>query len=70
MPKPGQKNFRSYPELYNEIKVCYSVALTPTGAGKLDALATSLNLSRSEFVERVARGKIGLLFPEGKWICL
>ena len=60
MPQPSQKNLRGQPELYDELKRCFSVALTPTGASRLDALARSFNLSRSELVEQVARGQIPL----------
>ncbi|MGV0028448.1 ribbon-helix-helix protein, CopG family [Phormidesmis priestleyi ANT.L61.2] len=31
------------------------IALTPTGVEKLDALAAEFSLSRSEFIERIAR---------------
>jgi hypothetical protein len=64
MPKGGQKNLRNRPELYSELKHCFSVALTPTGAAKLDTLAQSVSLSRSELVERIARGTIKLDFEE------
>jgi hypothetical protein len=34
--------------------------MTPTGAKQLDALAKQMGLTRSEFVERIARGIIPL----------
>ena len=64
MPQLSQKNLRGRAELYDEVKQCFSVALTPTGASKLDALARSFHLSRSELVEKVARGQIPLQLEE------
>ena len=57
MPK-GQKKTKGTPELYNEVKKQVSLSLTPTAIVKLDELAKEHNLSRSEFVEQVARGLI------------
>lgn len=58
MAKLGQKSVRGQPELYNEVKSCFSVALTRTGVEKLDTLARSVKLSRSELIEQIARGRI------------
>ena len=58
MPRQGQKSLRGQPELYNEVKVPTSLALTPTGQKLLGALAQAWQLSRSELIERIARGDI------------
>ncbi|MBD1862409.1 MULTISPECIES: hypothetical protein [Trichocoleus] len=42
-------------QLYGELKKPTMIALTPTGVEKLDALAAEFSLSRSEFIERIAR---------------
>lgn len=41
---------------YEEVKQRCNLSLTPTAIANLDAFATQLNISRSEFVERLARG--------------
>jgi hypothetical protein len=46
--------------MYSEVKTSVCLALTPTAIVKLDELAKSLQLSRSDFVERVARGLISI----------
>lgn len=58
MAKKGTKSTRGRPEIYSEIKTSVCLALTPTAIAKLDDLAKSQQLSRSEFVERIARGLI------------
>jgi len=60
MSKKGYKNRRGQPELYDVLKKRYSMTLTPTGADGLDAIASSLGISRSELVERIGRGLIPL----------
>lgn len=60
MSKKGQKNLRGEPEIWDELKKRYSMTLTPTAVKGLDALAKSMNLSRSEFIERIGRGIIPL----------
>ena len=65
MPIPGKKNMRNEPEMYDELKRQRSIALTDTGAKMLDELAEQYALSRSEFVERIARRIIKLFNP---WI--
>lgn len=55
MARSGKKSLRNQPELYSEVKVRTSVALTPTARLLIDKLARSFNLSRSEFIERIAR---------------
>lgn len=41
---------------YEEVKQRCNLSLTPTAIASLNSLATQLNISRSEFVERLARG--------------
>ncbi|OKH29999.1 hypothetical protein NIES2101_42790 [Calothrix sp. HK-06] len=54
----GQKSLRNVPEMYDEIKKSVSLSLTPTAVKKLDILAGNMSLSRSEFIEQIARGII------------
>lgn len=58
MATKGRKSTRGRPELYSEVKNRVSLALTPTATEKLDELAGTMKLSRSEFVEQIARGLI------------
>ena len=60
MPK-GQKKTKGIPELYNEVKKLVSLSLTPTAIMELDNLAKGSSLSRSEFVEQIARGLIPIV---------
>lgn len=60
MPKKDLNITKGEPELYDEKKKPLNLALTPTGAKMLDELAEKLGLTRSEFVERIARGLIPL----------
>ncbi|MEL7038883.1 MAG: CopG family transcriptional regulator, partial [Cyanobacteria bacterium J06592_8] len=53
----SRKKKRGVPTLYSESKVKVGVSLTPTGAKRLGDIAKQLGLSRSEFVERIARGQ-------------
>jgi metal-responsive CopG/Arc/MetJ family transcriptional regulator len=46
--------------MYSEVKVSVCLALTRTTITKLDDLAKSMKLSRSEFVEQLARGLISI----------
>ena len=55
MSKPGTKSLRDQPELYSEKKADTCLSLTKTAVGLLDEAAKSLDLSRSELVEQVAR---------------
>lgn len=67
MPKKGQKGQKSLkgqPELYDELKNRVMVSLTPTAVAGLDALAKSIDLSRSELVEQIGRGLFSLSRPE------
>lgn len=45
---------------YGETKEPITIALTPTGVNLLDDLAAQFSLSRSEFVEQIARQIIPL----------
>ncbi len=47
---------RGTPMYYDEVKKKTQLILTPTAIASLDHFATQLNISRSEFVERIARG--------------
>ena len=60
MPQLGRKGMRKQPELYTEVKIPTSLSLTPTGRKLLDGLAQARNLSRSELIDRIARGEIRL----------
>lgn len=43
---------------YGEKKVYMNNAVTPTAQAGLDAIAKSMNLSRSELLERIGRGML------------
>lgn len=60
MGKKGQKGQKDIPELYDEVKKRVNLALTPTGIEGLDAIADSMDLSRSELVERIGRKLISV----------
>lgn len=60
MPTPGKKNQKGQPEKYDEMKKRVNFTLTPTGLRQLDNLATQRQLSKSEFIEQIARGEIPL----------
>ncbi len=67
MPKKGQKGQKSLkgqPELYDELKNRVAMSLTPTAVAGLDAVAKSMDLSRSELVEQIGRGLLSLSRPE------
>ena len=67
MPRKGQKGIWSQPgipELYEEPKKRFNIALTPTAKSALDKRATELGISTSELIERFARGVIGLPHQE------
>ncbi|WP_445630211.1 hypothetical protein [Nostoc sp. DSM 114167] len=60
MGKKGQKGQKDVPEMYDEVKKRVNLALTPSGIEGLDAIASNLDLSRSELVERIGRRLICL----------
>jgi len=64
MGKKGQKGFRGQPDMYDEVKGRCNMTLTPTAVKGLDALAQSMNLSRSELVEQFGRGLLPILTPD------
>jgi len=47
--------------LYGEKKEIFTISLTPTGRDGIDAIADSLNISRSELVEQIGRGLIKIV---------
>jgi len=57
---PGLKGMKGQPEMYDEHKKRVNISLTPTAVERLDALAGSMDVSRSELIEQVARGTIPL----------
>ncbi|GCE96277.1 hypothetical protein [Arthrospira platensis] len=59
-----RKKKRGVTTLYSETKVKIGVSLTPTGAKLLSTTAKELGLSRSEFVERIARGDFNISMDE------
>jgi hypothetical protein len=66
MPKKGQKKLRGQPEIYDEVKGQVSLSLTRTGVQGIDELATTMGLSRSEFVEQIGRRLISVVSGEDK----
>ncbi|MBD2028183.1 hypothetical protein [Leptolyngbya sp. FACHB-711] len=60
MAKKGMKSTRGRPEMYSEVKKPACLALTPTAITQLEELAKTMNLSKSELVERIARGLISI----------
>ena len=64
MNKKGQRGTRTQSNTYSEVKGRYNMTLTPTAVKGLDAIAQSMNLSRSELVEQFGRGLIPILFPD------
>lgn len=61
MGQKGRKSLKNQPEIHSEVKVRTSIALTPTAQGLLDNLARSFKLSRSEFIELIARGEFEIV---------
>lgn len=60
MGKKGYPNIPGIPQIWDEVKKKVGIALTPTAAEGLDRLAKEYNLSKSEFIEQIARGIIRL----------
>ncbi|NEO80398.1 MAG: ribbon-helix-helix protein, CopG family, partial [Moorea sp. SIO4G3] len=61
MPKKSRKTASQYSEGKSKV----GISLTPTGIGLLTQMAQNTGLSRSELIERIARGKllgVGILF--------
>ncbi|MBD2088831.1 ribbon-helix-helix protein, CopG family [Microcoleus sp. FACHB-1515] len=60
----GRKRVKGVGHLHDEVKRQISLALTPTAQQRLDEMAEQQGLSRSEFVEQIARGLIPLATPQ------
>jgi hypothetical protein len=60
MAKKGHKSRKGVGEFYDEVKVDTLLSLTPTARGNLDKQAKDNHISRSEVVERLARGLMSL----------
>jgi metal-responsive CopG/Arc/MetJ family transcriptional regulator len=56
MAKAKKKSMKNQPEMYDELKKHCNLSLTQMAINGLDDMAKSHNLSRSEFMERFARG--------------
>jgi len=56
MAKAKKKSMRNEPEMYDEMKKRCNLSLTKVAINKLDEMVKLHGLSRSEFVERFARG--------------
>ena len=52
----GIKTSKGQPIFYNENKKRVNLTLTPTASEGLEKFAQALNLSVSEFIERIGRG--------------
>lgn len=46
---------------YNELKTRITVSITPTAVNGIDAIANSLQISRSELMEQIGRGLLKLV---------
>lgn len=69
MPIVGQKNLRGQAELHSEVKVPVSVGLSLSAVRQLDLISTAVGCSRSELVERIARGLVQILWCESGSNC-
>lgn len=56
--RKGWKSMRGKPEVYDELKKVTTIGITAKGLAGLDCLARTRNISRSELVEQIGRGKI------------
>ena len=56
MARAKKKSMRNEPEMYDEMKKRCNLSLTKVAINKLDEMVKLHGLSRSEFVERFARG--------------
>lgn len=54
------KRRRAEPEAHGEKKKRMNIMLTPTAASSLDDRAALMGISRSELIERMARGSVAL----------
>ncbi|NEO92478.1 MAG: hypothetical protein F6K56_20460, partial [Moorea sp. SIO3G5] len=60
------KKSRKTASQYSEGKSKVGISLTPTGIGLLTQMAQNTGLSRSELIERIARGNIAIACQEAK----
>ncbi len=60
MPRKGHKSTGGVGDIYDEPKERTTLILTQTARTFLDERADALGISRSELVERFARGLVGL----------
>ena len=58
MAKAHKKSMRNEPEMYDQIKKRCNLSLTQVAINGLDEMAKVHGLSRSEVVERFARGQL------------
>ncbi|MEG4280911.1 hypothetical protein QUA62_26095 [Microcoleus sp. MON1_C1] len=58
MAKAKKKSMRNEPEMYDEIKKPFNFSLTQVAINELNTLAKLHSISRSEVVERFARGQL------------
>ena len=63
MTKSHGIRYMTRPALYNELKRCLNLTLTPTAIERLDECAQAWKLSKSALVEQIARGIIPLPNP-------
>jgi len=59
MPQKGKKSMRGEGDLYSTPKKRYNLMLTEEAKRALDQKASEEGLSTSEFVERIARNRMG-----------
>lgn len=57
-PRKGEKAMRGKPQVYDELKKDATFSLTPTAIDSLTELAKKFECSRSELIERFARGTL------------
>jgi hypothetical protein len=54
--RKGKKAVKGIPLFHDEVKQTHGIKLTDTAWKKLGEIAKALKISRSELVERIARG--------------
>lgn len=64
MPKKGHKSQAGVGDLYESPKVKLNITVTENAKTALDKRAVELGISKSELIERFARGLIGLPHQE------
>ena len=64
MSKSHGMRYMTRPALYNELKKCLNLTLTPTAIARLEECAQAWKLSKSALVEQIARGIIPLPNPQ------